>query len=121
MAPKILSSPHVKFVLLCVHNFEIVAFHFSHRVDDIMKGFFEKVQKNLQIDRNRNGITIKNDQYRGGGKSLGGSKPGKLIHISLPNPGQIGVKVSVQFYRVITKKEGIPLAQMTHIPTSIYK
>lgn len=53
-----------------------------------MKGFFEKVQKNLQI--NVNGTS---NQYRGGGKSLGGSKPGKLIHVSLPNPGQIGVKV----------------------------
>lgn len=68
-----------------------------------MKGFFDKVQKNLQKDRKGNGIALgggggngirrNKQQYRGGGKSLGGSKPGELIHISLPNPGPIGVKV----------------------------
>mmetsp|Transcript_4144 Transcript_4144/g.11405 ORF Transcript_4144/g.11405 Transcript_4144/m.11405 type:complete len:422 (-) Transcript_4144:1264-2529(-) len=31
--------------------------------------------------------------YRGGGQALGGSAPGRVISISLPNPGSLGMKV----------------------------
>jgi hypothetical protein len=35
-----------------------------------------------------------NKTFEGTGKSLGGSKPGKLIHMELAEPGPLGVKVS---------------------------
>jgi hypothetical protein len=34
-----------------------------------------------------------NTNFEGTGKSLGGSKPGKLIHFELAEPGPLGVKV----------------------------
>jgi hypothetical protein len=32
-------------------------------------------------------------KFGGQGQSLGGSKPGKVIHVTLPEPGSLGVKV----------------------------
>jgi hypothetical protein len=32
--------------------------------------------------------------FEGAGKSLGGSKPGRLIHFELAEPGPLGIKVS---------------------------
>ncbi len=54
----------------------------------IMKGFFGKIQKDLE---NLGGN--KKQQIRGGGRSLGGSKPGTVIPISIAAPGSIGVQL----------------------------
>jgi hypothetical protein len=37
----------------------------------------------------------KNKGFKGTGKSLGGSKPGKVLAISLPNPGPLGLQVRI--------------------------
>lgn len=36
----------------------------------------------------------KNRKFAGQGESLGGSKPGKLLHITIPENAPVGVKVS---------------------------
>lgn len=36
----------------------------------------------------------KAQKFHGGGQSLGGAKPGKLIAIELSKPGELGMKVS---------------------------
>lgn len=41
-----------------------------------------------------------NTNFEGDGKSLGGSKPGRLIHFELAEPGPLGVKVSASAERV---------------------
>jgi len=51
-----------------------------------MKGFMNKLQNNI----NQN---IKGKKNRGGGQSLGGTKPGTIIRISIPLPGSIGAGV----------------------------
>jgi len=55
-----------------------------------MKGFLDKLQKNKSKNEFKNPFAKKN-QNRGGGKSLGGAKPGKIISITIPSPGSIGV------------------------------
>jgi len=41
-------------------------------------------------------------KFQGTGQSLGGSTPGKLIHIELKNPGTLGLKVGfVAFWQTI--------------------
>ena len=69
-----------------------------------MSTFFDKIQKSVDdLVKKSNGATNSRNSSgrffgrkkddRGGGKSLGGIKPGKLIRVSLSNPGPIGVKV----------------------------
>ncbi len=53
-----------------------------------MKGFFDKL---LKGDNGNN--TNSNKGSRGGGQSLGGSKPGKVIQVELSQPGPLGMKV----------------------------
>jgi len=42
------------------------------------------------------GGQAKSQKFRGGGKSLGGAKPGKLISIELSQPGELGMKVRTE-------------------------
>jgi len=56
-----------------------------------MKGFLDKLQKNKGKNEFKNPFAPKQNLNRGGGKSLGGSKPGKLIPISITGSGSIGV------------------------------
>lgn len=57
-----------------------------------MKGFFGKVGKDIQKAVNSNQKNSKN--IRGGGQSLGGTKPGKLIpNICVTQTGSLGVKL----------------------------
>ena len=57
-----------------------------------MKGFLDKLQnKNNKKGEFKNPFAAKKNHQRGGGQSLGGSKPGKIISISIPAPGPIGV------------------------------
>lgn len=56
-----------------------------------MKGFFDKIGKDIQKATSGNN---KNNKNRGGGQSLGGSKPGKLIpNLCITQHGPIGVKL----------------------------
>ena len=48
-----------------------------------MKNPFANVGKAMQGNRT----------FQGQGNSLGGTKPGKLIHVELANPGALGMKV----------------------------
>mmetsp|Transcript_23400 Transcript_23400/g.34812 ORF Transcript_23400/g.34812 Transcript_23400/m.34812 type:complete len:410 (+) Transcript_23400:158-1387(+) len=57
-----------------------------------MKGFFDKIGKDIQKATSNN--NSKDNKNRGGGKSLGGSKPGKVIpNLCIEQPGPIGVKL----------------------------
>jgi hypothetical protein len=49
-----------------------------------MKGFLNKLQNNVNHKKNK---------MRGGGVSLGGTKPGTIIPISIPAPGPIGAGI----------------------------
>ncbi len=53
-----------------------------------MKGLFGKIQKDFEALGGK-----KKQQNRGGGQSLGGSKPGTVISISIAAPGSIGVQL----------------------------
>jgi hypothetical protein len=55
-----------------------------------MKGLFGKKKKDSKA---KNPFASKKVNY-GGGTTLGGSKPGKLITVIISEPGSIGVKVS---------------------------
>ena len=56
-----------------------------------MKGFFDKIGKDVQKAFNPNS---QNNHNRGGGKSLGGVKPGTILpNITISEPGPIGVKL----------------------------
>lgn len=60
-----------------------------------------------------------NRTFQGQGNSLGGTKPGKLIHVELANPGSLGMKVSlsthsfVEFLLVVAH----PLFALLYMPT----
>jgi len=59
-----------------------------------MKGFLDKLQNNKPNKKNhefKNPFASKKNQDRGGGKSLGGSKPGKILSFTITDPGPIGV------------------------------
>ena len=56
-----------------------------------MKGFLDKLQNNKSKKDFKNPFAPKKNQNRGGGKSLGGTKPGKILSITIPSPGPIGV------------------------------
>ena len=47
-----------------------------------MKGFINKIQNNARKNK-----------MKGPGVSLGGSKPGRVISVSIPNPGPLGAGV----------------------------
>ncbi len=56
-----------------------------------MKGFFDKIGKDIQKATSSNKNSSNN---RGGGKSLGGSKPGKVIpNLCITQHGPIGIKL----------------------------
>jgi hypothetical protein len=55
-----------------------------------MKGFFDKLLKGDNGNKNNNS---NKPGSRGGGQSLGGSKPGKVIQVELSQPGPLGMKV----------------------------
>lgn len=56
-----------------------------------MKGFFDKIGKDVQKAINKNNNQSNN---RGGGQALGGSKPGKLLSdIYIVDQGPIGIKL----------------------------
>lgn len=69
--------------------------HYTLQLEFNMKGFFDKIGKDVQKAIKNNNSNNKKSQYdRGGGKSLGGTKPGKLIpDIWIVQPGPIGVKL----------------------------
>jgi hypothetical protein len=55
-----------------------------------MKGFFDKIGKDVQKAFNSN--SKNNHNNRGGGKSLGGVKPGTILpNITITQPGPIGI------------------------------
>ena len=56
-----------------------------------MKGIFGKKKKDSKS--NSNPFASKKVNY-GGGTTLGGSKPGKLITVIIMEPGSVGVRVS---------------------------
>ena len=59
-----------------------------------MKGFFDKIGKDVQKAIGNNNSSKSNKNHRGGGQSLGGAKAGKLIpDIWIVEPGPIGVKL----------------------------
>jgi len=55
------------------------------------KNPFANLGGSLQLGGVGGGGSHKN--FRGGGQSLGGSKPGRIVRIELPMPGPLGVKV----------------------------
>ena len=58
-----------------------------------MNNFFNKIKKDIKKStKNLQSPSIKNKRS-GGGRSLGGSKPGTVFSISLSNPGPLGVEV----------------------------
>ena len=63
---------------------------FRKEVKHNMKGLFGKKKKDSKA---KNPFASKKVNY-GGGTTLGGSKPGKLITVIISEPGSIGVKVS---------------------------
>ena len=62
--------------------------------------FFDKFKKDNEKKKPNRPNPLKNvknpfaPKFGGEGQSLGGSHPGRLIHMSLEQPGTLGVKVS---------------------------
>jgi len=61
--------------------------------------FFKKIGKEIdkignKIENNTNKLKrAGSKKYKGGGQSLGGSKPGEILSIQLSEPGSIGMKI----------------------------
>ena len=72
-------------------------------------GFFENLtggDSKKKNDGNKNNNPLANafanfgggqKGFKGQGQSLGGSKPGQVIPISLPNPGPLGLQVRFKY------------------------
>jgi hypothetical protein len=58
--------------------------------DNPLANLGKSIQKNFN---QATGVGQSNNSFGGQGQSLGGSKPGIVIEITLPNPGPLGVRV----------------------------